>query len=239
MGSFMHALRVSSAHIGEFAGSYKEIPTMKNGRCFPSSVALLSQCFCDVQAHMQFQRNHIGCPILADGSIDHKRHDVEVEFAKHMADEIVQQLSGVSPPGSDCIRRLQNGHVTEEEDIQVIAEAMNLCVELTYPGGKEEPFMHCNRAGSRGVRLVLSSTSLDTTAHFQAVRGCANRPLMNICVEACKMWCQVPDTKDRQIHALGAKVSTLQRRCRRLRRRVQTFEDLKQRVEVLEAQACN
>ena len=103
--------------------------------------------------------------------------------------------------------------------------------------------MFKHRAGSREVRLALSSKSLDTTAHFQAVRGCANRPLMNICVEACKMWCQVPDTKVRQIHVLGAEVNTLHRRCRRLRRCVQTLEDdhktLKQRVEVLEAQACN
>ena len=235
---FMHALRVARKEIGDFAGTLIEVPTMKNGCCFPSSIALASQCFSDIQAHMQIRRNATGCPILADGSIDRQRHDMEVQFAKEMAYEIAERVSVSSPQSAGCIQRLQDGHVTEEEDIQVIAEAMDVHIKIAYRCGKQaclEAVKDFHRAGRGKVRLVLSSESLEKTGHFQPVRGASNRQLVYISVEACKLWCQVPITKDR----LGAKLTILRQRCHGLHRRVKTLkaehETLKQRVAMLES----
>ena len=231
---FMHALRVARKEIGDFAGTLIEVPTMKNGCCFPSSIALASQCFSDIQAHMQIRRNATGCPILADGSIDRQRHDMEVQFAKEMAYEIAERVSVSSPQSAGCIQRLQDGHVTEEEDIQVIAEAMDVHIKIAYRCGKQaclEAVKDFHRAGRGKVRLVLSSESLEKTGHFQPVRGASNRQLV-YCTFLLRL---ASGGADR----LGAKLTTLRQRCHGLHRRVKTLkaehETLKQRVAMLES----
>ena len=157
MATFLDVLGVAEDQIGHLAGSYVPITAMKNGRCVPSSVSLARQSHQEVHAHMQFRRNDMGCPILGDGSIDRTRHDVEIQLAQELADKISKQVSESTPWAADCIRRLQKGLVTEEQDLPVIAEAIDLHVEITYPGEKHLPVIDFNRDGHGELRLGRST----------------------------------------------------------------------------------
>ena len=242
MASFMQVLRVAGVEIGDYAGCFVRVPTMKNGRCFPSSVFFASADMKEIQVQVQLQRNDIGCPVRSNGSIDKQRHDEEVQIAKEKASEIVRCFSAYSPQSADVIQRLKNGHVTEEDDIKVIAEACGMHIEIVLAKELHDPFMDFNPAGAKQVRLVLTTDAFATAGHFEALRVAPSRALMHVCIEACKVWCLVPPTTDRQVVLLTAEVAKFRGRTKRLHKKVNTLLKisslLARRVRVLEGIGC-
>ena len=90
------ALREVGAEIAQYAGRETKVPNMRNGRCFPTSIAL---CHCSPEMlaqWLQIPRNDVtSTPIRLQNFnkvTDTSRHDFEVAFAKESAQNIFDLL---------------------------------------------------------------------------------------------------------------------------------------------------
>ena len=134
---FQKALGSAGAQIAQYAGCDTKVPNMRNGRCFPTSLALC-QCPPDVLAQwLQVPRNHLtGTPIKQQNFnivTDTLRHDFELAFAKQSAQDIInklQQCPSLQPVNARVLHRLEHGHTTEEEDLRPIAIAVGFNLEI-------------------------------------------------------------------------------------------------------------
>ena len=82
--------------ISQYAGNDIEIPNMRNGRCFPTALALC-QCQLDMlREWLHVPRNEVtSTPVRMhnwNNVIDKLRHDFELDFSKNSAQAIIQKL---------------------------------------------------------------------------------------------------------------------------------------------------
>ena len=126
------------AKIAEYAGNDVAIPNMHNGRCFPTALALC-QCRLDMLSEwLRVPRNEVTSTPIRMHNLnkvtDTLRHDFELAFSKQSAQAIIEKLKKCpdvkQPVNAEILRRLENGHTTEEEDLRDIAIASGINLQI-------------------------------------------------------------------------------------------------------------
>ena len=127
----------------DMSGVFIKVPVMQNGRCFPSSIALAEATPEQVKSHMLARRNATGFPIMACGTIDKARHNLELELASVAATNILEKLARV-PNSNACVQRIAHGRVVEKEDLELLAGTTKFRFEVLCADDKEKPFFEVN-----------------------------------------------------------------------------------------------
>ena len=135
---WQNAFNLLGPKIAEYAGNDIAIPNMRNGRCFPTALALC-QCQLDMLSEwLHVPRNEVtSTPIRMqhlNKVTDTLRHDFEFNFAENSAQAIIQKLKTCDdvkqPVTAEIFRRLEEGHTTEEEDLKHIAIASGVNLQI-------------------------------------------------------------------------------------------------------------
>ena len=111
------------ANISQYAGNDFAIPNMRNGRCFPTALAL---CQCQLEMLSEWlhvPRNEVTSTPIRMHNLnkvtDTLRHDFELVFSKKSAQAIIEKLKkcpdAKQPVNAEILRRLEDGHPTEKK----------------------------------------------------------------------------------------------------------------------------
>ena len=234
---FSEVMQQAGTSIIGFCGIRLTLPNMRNGRCFPTSFALSNATFDRIKAHMYFTRNAVGVPCFGNGQINRSQHDAEIDLAKKSAQRIIERLERLPDSGA-CIQRLRDGHVTEEEDLMMIASAMDVGFQLYTSDDLYKPFMKVNEEAPKDLDLVLSGKSHLEAHHWDPIILAPRAALLGACRAILQLKSQVPITNDRKILVLQTELDKVRKRCSRLSKRARKLQngqaDSVDRIVVLE-----
>ena len=131
-------LSLVGTQISQYAGNEKKVPNMRNGRSFPTSVAL---CKCPLEMltqWLQIPRNEeTSTPIRMQNFhkvTDTSRQAFELAFAKLSAKDIINKLQACpdlsQPSNAEIVQRLDNGQDIEVGDLRPLATAIGMNLQI-------------------------------------------------------------------------------------------------------------